>query len=226
MEGTMQILNQPLYKQKVDMDKIKVLNKLLQSKSNQLSKKMFSFEGKPVPANIKPELCTAPTVLPARDTIHDINNEVYQINSSGHIVVESIQHAYVNTGHIPSSLHLKNAIDSVFKLVVEGPIFIHDIQGCLLILEGHQIRLHNVRNSLVLIRSVQNNRIIIEKCNQLRINEGIEVDDFDFPTRESINPHFKRIDDTNCNHIVSSIDNVNEISIASGLLKKLICPEN
>lgn len=213
----------PLYKQKVDRDRINVLNNLLQSKSNQLSKRMFSFEGNPVPINGNAKIDTAylQPVLSTKNTIEDIKNVVYTINTSGHTLIDTINHSYFSTENIPSSLHLKNGNNSIFNLVVHGPIFIHDIDKCILVLEGHQVRLHNVRNTLVLVKSVENNRIVIENCDQLIINQGIEVDDFDFPTKELKNPHFQYVDNIDMDMVLNTISSIDDLSVIDDLFIKV-----
>ncbi|RCK55769.1 hypothetical protein Cantr_05725 [Candida viswanathii] len=93
---------------------------------------------------------------------------------------------------------------------------------CILILECHQARLHNVHNSIVLVQSVENDRIIIENCSQLRVNNGIEVDDFDFPTKETENPHFQRIDTARDAEILNGINAGGDVATVDLLLRTCI----
>ncbi|ODV69458.1 hypothetical protein HYPBUDRAFT_84816, partial [Hyphopichia burtonii NRRL Y-1933] len=101
------------------------------------------------------------------------------------------------------SAHIKGGEDSVIAINSEGPIFIHDLNHCVLLLKCHQLRLHNIHNCLILVE-VGNDRVVIENSNGLRIGsyptskkkgfqlarDKIEVDDFNWPTKLEKNNNY------------------------------------
>lgn len=106
----------------------------------------------------------------------------------------------------PYSVHIKQGLDSVIALKSKGPIFIHDLKHCVLILKCHQLRLHNIHDSLILVE-VGNDRIVIEDCDNLKIGNyptksfesgigKLEVDDFNCPIKLEKNKHFDYLSKT------------------------------
>lgn len=113
----------------------------------------------------------------------------------GHVLISDISNTIVTTNQtsIPTSVHLKGVESSILRINSSGPVFIHDVSHTVLVLSCHQLRLHNIVDSTIIVESVGNNRIIIENCNGLKLQSTneIAVDDFNWPTTLTTNPHYK-----------------------------------
>ncbi|OBA22076.1 hypothetical protein METBIDRAFT_21709, partial [Metschnikowia bicuspidata var. bicuspidata NRRL YB-4993] len=100
---------------------------------------------------------------------------------------------------LPWSIHAQGLKSCLVAIRCDGPIILHDVENLVLILECHQLRIHNMRNCQV-YALVANDRVIIEDSRDLIFLGFSEdalgppcfvVDDFDWPTSETVNPHFK-----------------------------------
>ncbi|ODV80746.1 uncharacterized protein CANTADRAFT_25162 [Suhomyces tanzawaensis NRRL Y-17324] len=116
--------------------------------------------------------------------------------SGSHVLIRNANNSIVVTSEqVPSSMHIKGGQSTVFKVEAKGPVFVHDLEDCDLVINCHQLRLHNLNNCRIWIDNVGNNTIIIENCRGLTIGRldggSVEVDDFDWPTKSFTNPHFK-----------------------------------
>ena len=214
--------DQPSYIQKLTTDKLKILNNLLQSKQNQLSKRRFEFKGEPVAPVLKSLVANDQNVDDTSKSIQKINKQILEISLNKHIVVDCFSNSYVQTTNEIPSIHLKGGDRSICKLTVQGPVFIHDVRNSILVLSCHQARLHNIHNSLVIIQSVQNNRIIIENCNQIKVSSGIEVDDFNFPTKEIKNPHFEVLMRDVSDEVLNGVRRIAQTSDIATVINKYI----
>lgn len=214
--------DQPAYIQKLATDKLKILNNLLQSKQNQLSKKRFEFKGEPVPPISNSLVVNDQTVPDTSKSIQKVDNQIFEISLNEHMVVDCFSNSYLQTTNEIPSIHLKSGNRSICKLTVQGPVFIHDVENSILILSCHQARLHNIHNSLVVMESVQNNRIIIENCNQIKVNSGFEIDDFNFPTKEIKNPHFEVLMREKSNEVLAAVGRIAQTGDIETVINKYI----
>ncbi|KAL6451468.1 hypothetical protein SBY92_002810 [Candida maltosa Xu316] len=191
--------NQPTYIQKKNAEKMKKLNDLLSSKTNQLSKKRFAFQGDPIPpSSTTDKLTTHNETQPSTSenvprTI--IDQEEYLITETGHALITNFTNSIIKTGNPPSSIHLENGTGSTCDLTCSGPIFINNVRDSTLIISCHQARLHHVYDCTVIVKHVANNRIIIENCHGLKVSPGVEIDDFNHPVKNGgvTNPNIEWI---------------------------------
>ncbi|EGW29930.1 uncharacterized protein SPAPADRAFT_158132 [Spathaspora passalidarum NRRL Y-27907] len=184
------------FEQKRIKELIEGLYRIIDNKQVQLSMTRFEFVGEPIPpANPRR---TAVTLVESNDeqkssgsAIVKLNSDKYEISDDRYVLIASSVRSIISTASAspPPSIHMKNAQGSICSLASKGPIFIHNVNNSILVLSCHQARLHNIHNSIIIV-NVQNNRIIIEDCDGLVVND-IEVDDFNHPTKETANPHYK-----------------------------------
>ncbi|KAG7666334.1 uncharacterized protein J8A68_000124 [[Candida] subhashii] len=226
LQLSINIQSYPKYEQKQINQIIDELFKLIQIKFNQLSLSKFEFIGQPIPLHQKiPTIQEKPRdeeETSGASVIHTIKDEIYDIPSQEqqqHILLSSITNSIIrtNTSNPPGSIHLKQAKQSICLLESKGPIFIHDIRDSIIIIKYcHQARLHNINDSIIVIESVYNNRIIIEDCFNIWFNKvkQVEIDDFNFPTKDLQNPNYSYLMETKYNELMMAVNvnNVNEIS--------------
>lgn len=198
------------------------LFKFIDIKQSQLgNREQFRFVGEPTPQervnemnnnpkmgdikHIGQNLCVLQVnsklanVQQANSKLSDLNNVKITIGwgdgVGGHILISDISNTIVTTNQtsIPTSVHLKGVESSILRINSSGPVFIHDVSHTVLVLSCHQLRLHNIVDSTIIVESVGNNRIIIENCNGLKLQstDEIAVDDFNWPTTLTTNPHYK-----------------------------------
>ncbi|ODV59219.1 uncharacterized protein ASCRUDRAFT_71936 [Ascoidea rubescens DSM 1968] len=125
---------------------------------------------------------------------------------SGHALIKNIKESIITTiSPPPGSIHLETCCDSIVWLVSSGPIFIHNLSRVKLIVDCHQLRLHNAKECEIYLK-VGSKRAIIENCEKLKIyaissgtdgqEDEIEIDDFNWPSRLEVDPNYSmgRID--------------------------------
>ncbi|KAK6454279.1 uncharacterized protein RJT20DRAFT_57588 [Scheffersomyces xylosifermentans] len=205
----------PNYDRKRVIESVEALFKYMELKNIQLNgSNRFKFQGFPIPSTFMAEKETSkPIVSNATSSIqgdgtqlhtpgkgvasyNDLKNVKISLDneSTGHVLLTNVKSSAVICGQA-SSIHIKSGSTSVLDLVVNGPVFIHDLDRVILNVRCHQLRLHNVQNSVIQVAGLANNRVIIEDCNDLRIgalenHTEIEVDDFNWPTKAVKNPHY------------------------------------
>ncbi|RLV91174.1 hypothetical protein JA1_004080 [Spathaspora sp. JA1] len=190
------------------------LYKILDNKQIQLSMNRFEFIGDPIPPRHSKNQIKLIEKQDLAETnsgsaVFELLNESIDISETRYVLITSSTNSIISTDKLspPPSIHMRNTTDSICTLTSKGAIFIHNVRNSILVLSCHQARLHNIHNSIIIVDKVKNNRIIIEDCSGLVINQQIEVDDFNHPTKESINPHYKVIDQDSLNHITQRISN-------------------
>lgn len=202
------------YEKRRIKDHIVNLHKVVDLKLNSVDVKKFTFRNEPVP-NPSPHIVhkhhqqpkfevAQPNNTLANPLVSCIKGVKYTISSpSSHVLMTDISRSIVITGSTPSSINIHNGSHSIMHLNCLGPIFLHDLQNTLLILQCHQLRLHNIVNSTILV-DVANDKIIIENCYNLSIGNHphlnlttcrpIQVDDFNCPTASQQNAHYSKLD--------------------------------
>ncbi|KAK6461616.1 hypothetical protein DFJ63DRAFT_314248 [Scheffersomyces coipomensis] len=212
------------YDKKRVITEVDFLFKTIELKRIQLSQNRFEFKGNPIPPEsnmIQTKGKIVKTGLNVNVNTYnellfkDISNQRFKLSveqSEKHVLLLGVESSIIDQDKsmIPSSTHIKQVKHSIINLKVEGPIFIHDVSYSILILNCHQLRLHNITNCIIIIEQVMNDRIIIENCTDLLImakNEGqvIEVDDFNWPTKMTINPHYKYIPNNHHEYLLNQI---------------------
>lgn len=194
-------------------DSIKNLHKVTDLKLNSVDVKKFSFRNEPVP-NPSPQIVhkhhqqprseiaqrATPLVYPSGPIVKNAKHTVSSPNS--HLLMTNISQSIVVTGSTPASINIQNGAHSIVQLNCTGPIFLHDLHDMVLILRCHQLRLHNVVNSTILV-DVANDKLIIENCQHLKIgrhplaiDRTIQVDDFNHPKATERNTNYTDIQNT------------------------------
>ncbi|KAG2736117.1 hypothetical protein G9P44_000207 [Scheffersomyces stipitis] len=231
----------PSYDRKRVVESVESLFKYVELKIVQLDESQrFSFEGSPIPNpdykkrdstrkedhdtqdNTDVSLKTKGGVY--RDQVRvkvTIGEEGVDKTGRGHLLVTNTVYSVVQCKQA-SSIHIRGGKMSVFRLVVDGPVFVHDLDRVVLVLQCHQVRLHNVRRSVIMVSKTADNRMIIEDCSGLAISSLesgplVEVDDFNWPTKAVVSPHYKAAEPVD----ISWIDDVDDGPLSEDTIDKL-----
>ncbi|CUM47149.1 uncharacterized protein AC631_02622 [Debaryomyces fabryi] len=206
-------LDNTSYEKRRIKDQVANLHKLVDLKLNSVDVKRFTFRNEPIP-NPSPQIVhkhhqqpnsqiAQPNNTLATPLVSGIQGVKYTVNSTNsHLLIADISKSIVITGSTPSSINIHNGSHSILQLNCNGPIFLHDLQHTIIILQCHQLRLHNIVNSTILV-DVSNDKIIIENCSNLSVGNHpsldltmcrpIQVDDFNQPTARQ-NSHYSKVD--------------------------------
>lgn len=173
--------------------------------NSRINVEYFRFEGEPIAPFSQgiTEAAITPTQksMGGENAFSDVADGVVVLHLSGHVVVRNVCNSVFATETWPSSMHLEGLRNSVFVIHCTGPVFIHDVENCVLVLKCHQLRLHNATGSAVFVE-VSNDRVIIEKCRGLTLGAysydnktlgpslSLQVDDFDWPTKMKASPNY------------------------------------
>lgn len=194
------------YDRKRMLQAIHTMMREVEARNNVINKRQFAFKGDPIPPPAQTSdqdvsgpgptsQAWAPDTAGANSSFDSLNGCLLVINEAQkHVVLSNITNSVVFTVPPvpPASVHVRSAHDVILRVDCAGPIFVHDVVDAVLILQCHQLRLHNVRNSVVVV-DVSNNRAVIENCNGLTVGTQaggeVAVDDFNWPTTAT-NPHY------------------------------------
>lgn len=187
----------PAFEQKRVILIVHSLYEFLDSREAQLLNHTFSFVGPPsltsTPKRQGKQRATVQIHSSAKEFV-GLRGEKKEIQESEekHLLFSDVKDSHLIVTPIGcSSINIQGSVSSVFKLKCDGPVFIHDMQNCVVQLDCHQARLHNMHNCIVIVDKASNNRVVIEDCDNLNIIGLVAVDDFSWPTKISDNPHFK-----------------------------------
>ncbi|KAM9898584.1 hypothetical protein OXX79_006226 [Metschnikowia pulcherrima] len=194
------------------------------------TKKRFAFEGLPIPPvttlkeKLSPESLSSeyePLKISSRFEETVVMGAQY---AKSHVYLENIGKSTIlgstDTDLAPWSVHAQDLSTCKVAIRCDGPIILHNVSDSILILECHQLRIHSMQNCQIFAK-VSNDRVIIEGSNNLSFSgfsgtdltsASFAVDDFDWPTSETENPHYKLSD-------LRFVDN-RDIEQASELLRK------
>lgn len=179
----------------------------------QQNDRRFEFVGPPVPPPVaqKREILPVDTEKYEPQKISGKYQEIFHLGkeySKLHVYLENMVESTIygarNEEYLPSSIHVKNITDSRIALHCDGPIILHNVESLVIILQCHQVRIHNMKNCQVYV-NVSNDRVIIENSTNLKFSgfSGVSfcppsfaVDDFDWPTSEAVNPHYCMVNET------------------------------
>lgn len=195
------------YDRKRILETIHMLMREVDARNNVINKKQFAFRGEPRPPKLNVsqrlnEELNLPSNAP-KNGLHNscafstVINQILTLSSNAnhqHVLIADIEDSviYTQPDVVTASVHIRGGTRLIVSMTSEGPIFIHDLHDVVLLLRCHQLRLHNVRNSVVMVE-VSNSRIVIENSSELVVgsyrDEEVNVDDFNWPTR-SKNQHF------------------------------------
>lgn len=195
------------YDRKRILETIHMLMREVDARNNVINRKQFAFRGEPKPPRQKiaqrlnegQNQASSPTKSGPHNScaFSTVINQKLPLptgTNHQHVLIADIEDSviYTQPDLVTASVHIRGGTRLVVSIVSEGPIFIHDVHDVVLLLRCHQLRLHNVRNSVVMVE-VSNNRIVIENSDGLLVggyqDEEVNVDDFNWPTR-SKNEHF------------------------------------
>ncbi|CDK24066.1 unnamed protein product [Kuraishia capsulata CBS 1993] len=166
--------------------------------------------------------------------------------SSGHLFVRDCQSSILKVPNTTSqeivkSIHIENFTASILIFNCSGPLFITGAENCIIGGKCRQLRLKNVKNSKIYVDiSNTQRRIVFEGGKNLEIGkvsnvdfgenfdlksefasdntDFVEVDDFDFPSKATLNPHFRYV---NTVLSLSWITNLHAGGLDQTLLEKL-----
>jgi hypothetical protein len=194
LQNSIDINSLAKYDQKILITKVENLKKLLLLKQEELTTERFEFNGDPIRPNDSNVAITRPSIGPIQANVEsnqhcDLERTTTTIGGN-HVLVNNITECIV-VGRA-KSVNLAHAQFSIIQIGSEGPIFVHDVDYCVLQLTCHQLRLRNVVNCIV-IQKVASGRVIIEDCSNISLgtqtNDQIVVDDFNWPSTAT-NPHY------------------------------------
>lgn len=230
-------LDNTSYERRIIKESIRDLHKLVDLKLNFVDVKRFTFRNDPIP-NPSPHIIrkhhqqpnsniAQPNKTLVSPLLSGIQGVKYTVNTTNsHVLITDISQSIVITGSTASSINIHNGCHSILQLNCNGPIFLHDLQDTILVLQCHQLRLHNIVNSTILV-DVANDKIIIENCSNLSIGNHphleptmcrpIQVDDFDQPTARQ-NSHYSKV---NTHADLTWIQGVNEGALQPQVIKLL-----
>lgn len=176
------------YSKKLESENVKSILKLIQSKQNQLSKVRFEFIGEPQPpSHISVPQHDSKVFSNLNSNSISVTDQDFKLTSD-HIYIVEFSNSIVSLES--QSMNLQNGQDCICNLHSAGPIFIHDAINCVFILSCHQVRLHQIRDSIVIVNNREKgNPIIIENCSSLHIND-VDVDDFNHPSKSTKSPNY------------------------------------
>lgn len=173
------------------------LRKLYSAKEKILNKTTFEFIGVPIPPS-----STEKTSLISRQKI-EVKPQLHGLRRQKHIISTELPHMLISDVQeciltnpkqdAIRSIHLQDIDTTILQLVSSGPVIVKNAHNSVLIIECHQLRLHDVVNCTIVV-NVSNDRIVIERCNDLKIIpqkvNNLTIDDFSWPTLGEVNPHY------------------------------------
>lgn len=104
------------------------------------------------------------------------------------ILISNISSSVLNI--TSKSINFKGGDNNLIVFRSTGSIFIHDLVNSVLVVECHQLRLHNVTDSVVINRAKS---VVIENCHGLQFNGSNNINDFNYP-KQGDNPNYKIIE--------------------------------
>lgn len=236
--------SKPTYIQKQENEEYKSMLKLIQLKQNQSQKKRFQFFGEPQPPTIPlHQQVKSYSSLPiagswnsdttkSQDKSVTIINETYSAKV-GHLHVKKFESSILSIqGH---SLNLSNGLNSILVLKCNGPILVHDINYCIVvILQCQQARFHNSSNCIVFMAKNETSGdsfeelkdavesgidtslppLIVENCAHLRTNQ-MNIENFNHPSRKFRDPTFQSLDANEKNSLKEVCERADLADLAS-----------
>lgn len=176
------------------------------------TKKRFAFKGLPIPPATAPKEKPLPGNLSTEYEPLKIGSRFEKTVVMGaqyaklHVYLENLGKSTIlgcaDAELAPWSVHAQDLNACKVAIRCDGPIILHNVSDLILILECHQLRIHSMKNCQI-FANVSNSRVIIEGSRNLAFFgfSGTEltlasfaVDDFDWPTSEAENPHYKLLD--------------------------------
>lgn len=178
-------------------DMLAELRKLYSAKEKMLNKTTFQFIGDPIPpSSIETTSLKLRHEIEVKPQLHGLRLRKHIISTNlPHMLISDIQESILsNWKQDPiRSIHLQDIDSSILHLVSNGPVIVERARNSVLIIDCHQLRLHEVVNCTIVV-NVSNDRIVIETCNNLKIvpqkEKLLTIDDFSWPTLGEVNPHY------------------------------------
>lgn len=191
-----------LYEKRKKIELLKKLWDHVNQADKRLFRKRFQFQGNPIPSssNAIEQLGVSPQDVPTAHVVGDLQNESILLSSLSHTVLRDISHCEIGSKSPIPSAHVDGALDIVLALDSEGAVSVRNTKDSHLVINCHQLRLHDLENCTVWAE-VANDRIIIENCRNITFGgydhvtgtlqiPSFEVDDFDWPTRRIASPNY------------------------------------
>lgn len=176
------------YLKKLESENVNSIIKLIQSKQNQLSRVNFKFIGEPQPpTHINKSKQDKEVLSDFHSNSITVLDQYYELNSD-HIYVSRFSNSILSVES--QSINLQNGEGSICYLRSTGPVFVQNATNCIFIISCHQVRLHEITDSIVIAENRhKGNPIIIENCSRLLIND-VDVDDFNHPSKSTKSPNY------------------------------------
>lgn len=171
------------YDKQKSLETIESLMRFIEVKKNSLETLVFRFEGEPIETrsliNVPKanEFKVSPYLENIKEQTNNITKPVNYFSVSG---FDSC--VIINEG-MSVSANLEKGRNSVVKIAMDGTVYATDLERCILVCDCHQLRLHNILNTLI-VANIKTN-IIIENCKQLRFSGKVTIDDFNFGFNDS-----------------------------------------
>lgn len=189
----------PQYDQRRARDKVANLLSMVERRRRHLEPHRFRFVGDPIPPPSSPSVLVEKPTVPLTSAGHvvtDIVNSQRTIDApQEHVWIRHVTRSRVAV--TAASIHVHQADLSVFTIDVAGPIFLHHFDHCVIdIRHAHQVRLHHLTTVLVIVNDASLRTLTMEKCRDVYVasdNRNVSVDDFDWPRRDVVNPHWHAV---------------------------------
>ncbi|KAI3406507.2 hypothetical protein KGF56_000639 [Candida oxycetoniae] len=204
-------IQKPAYTKKLESEQLQSIFNLIELKQNQLGRFKFKFVGDPQPPthfNYNTKSSEKEVGVSATNCNSIIlDGKLVELNSD-YSYIESCRRSVLNLN--TKSLHLQEAIDSIVKVVSNGPILIQKMSNCIIVLSCHQARFHNVSDSVVIVVNNDNEKrpLMIENCRNLITND-IRIEDFNHPLKDFKDPGFTVLNEEQTIKIIQMVDECN-----------------
>lgn len=193
-------------------DSVKSMLRAMEDADRRLNRTEFCFVGDPIAA---PKSAQASCLSTASSTIASapignsamlISNEtdtsvlLDQAFEAKHVHMQNLSGTTVTGVSRPASINISGGMNLALNVASQGPVMIHNVLCLLLLVRGHQLRMHGCTDCVVFVE-VSNNRVVLENCRRLHVGSIREnslcaglfsVDDFDWPS-DAPNPHYVAI---------------------------------
>ncbi|KAI5959784.1 uncharacterized protein KGF55_005016 [Candida pseudojiufengensis] len=219
--------------QRIDVnenEKIQYIQNLLRSKLNFLTRSTFKFVGDPIPPNSNINIKNVSPLVDESTTSKIDKDSLIFINETKVLNVDYCHISTLSNSIIKvngKSINLNNAYNSFGFIFSSGPLFLQNMEKCILIAGCHQARLHNITDSIIIFENNEKDTqktVIIENCRNVKFN-SVYVDDFDHPTKFTESPNYQILQDDVVSEIENEIEKV-ELNDLTGFLKRFLSTSN
>ncbi|EGV65750.1 hypothetical protein CANTEDRAFT_92076 [Yamadazyma tenuis ATCC 10573] len=173
---------------------INSLSRLLEAKKSSMDTSKFKFKGAPIilqtdnspTKNLNIQVGPKPYMENIFDQRIEIQSPV------NHLLLKQFERCIVLNHKNSSSVNLQTGANSILRFDIDGTISATGLTNCIVLANCHQLRLHNITNSLVVSDITTN--VIMENCMNVKFSGAVNVDDFNFNFTNSQNYSYVEIE--------------------------------